>query len=119
MGSVSKERIWGETIRHAVQRARETRFIADVAACEAWNYRMQGYGGPAQPSPPIGDALNAGFRYLGSSVPAAARTTQWISPRCGDRGKRQSGNFGDARLRVQAWQSGSAAACERHDEARH
>lgn len=25
---------------------------------------MQGYGGPAQPSSPIGDALNAGFRYL-------------------------------------------------------
>ena len=25
---------------------------------------MEGYGGPAQPSPPIGDALNAGFRYL-------------------------------------------------------
>jgi hypothetical protein len=25
---------------------------------------MEGYGGPAQPSPPIGDALNAGFRFL-------------------------------------------------------
>ena len=25
---------------------------------------MEGYGGPAQPSPPVGDALNAGFRYL-------------------------------------------------------
>jgi hypothetical protein len=24
----------------------------------------RGYGGPAQPSPPIGDALNAGFRFL-------------------------------------------------------
>jgi hypothetical protein len=64
MGGPSKERHWGETIRHAEQRARETRFIADVAACDAWNYRMEGYGGPAQPSPPIGDALNAGFRYL-------------------------------------------------------
>ena len=64
MGGPSKERRWGETIRHAEQRARETRFIADVAACDAWNYRMEGYGGPAQPSPPIGDALNAGFQYL-------------------------------------------------------
>jgi hypothetical protein len=52
MGGPSKERVWGETIRHAEQRARETRHVADVAACEAWNYRMEGYGGPAQPSPP-------------------------------------------------------------------
>jgi len=64
MGGPSKERHWGETIRHAEQRARETRFTADVAACDVWNYRMEGYGGPAQPSPPIGDALNAGFRFL-------------------------------------------------------
>jgi hypothetical protein len=41
MGGPSKERQWGETIRHAEQRARETRFIADVAACDAWNYRME------------------------------------------------------------------------------
>ena len=64
MGGPSKQRQWSETSRHAEQRARETRFVADVAACDAWNYRMEGYGGPAQPSPPIGDALNAGFRYL-------------------------------------------------------
>jgi hypothetical protein len=32
--------------------------------CEAWNARMLGYKGPAQPSPMLGDALNAGFRYL-------------------------------------------------------
>jgi hypothetical protein len=64
MGGPSKERVWGETIRHAEQRARETRHVADVAACEAWNYRMEGYGGPAQPPRQIGDALNAGFRYL-------------------------------------------------------
>ena len=38
----------GETIRHADQRARETRLIAGVAACDAWNYRMEGYGGPPQ-----------------------------------------------------------------------
>jgi hypothetical protein len=64
MGGPSKERTSGETIRQADQRARETRHVADIAACEAWNYRMEGYGGPAQPSPPIGGALNAGFRYL-------------------------------------------------------
>ena len=43
---------------------REARKVADLAACEAWNIRMKGYGGPAQPSPLLGDALNAGYRYL-------------------------------------------------------
>jgi hypothetical protein len=64
MGSISKERLFGATIEAAEQRAREARKVADVAACEAWNIRMKGYGGPAQPSPLLGDALNAGYRYL-------------------------------------------------------
>jgi hypothetical protein len=34
------------------------------ARCEAWNKRMLGYKGPAQPSPMLGDALNAGYSYL-------------------------------------------------------
>jgi hypothetical protein len=33
-------------------------------ACEAWNKRMLGVQGPAQPSPMLGDAINAGFGYL-------------------------------------------------------
>jgi hypothetical protein len=37
---------------------------ADRPACEAWNKRMLGYRGPAQPSPTLGDALNAGYLYL-------------------------------------------------------
>jgi len=64
MGSVSKERLWGASVRAADQRAHDTRLAADVAACEAWNMRMRAYGGPAQPSPSLGEALNAGFRFL-------------------------------------------------------
>jgi hypothetical protein len=37
---------------------------AERLACEAWNKRMLGFRGPAQPSPTIGDAINAGYRYL-------------------------------------------------------
>ncbi|GLR90880.1 hypothetical protein GCM10007857_75960 [Bradyrhizobium iriomotense] len=33
-------------------------------ACEAWNNRMLGYKGPAQPSPTIDDAINGGYPYL-------------------------------------------------------
>lgn len=38
--------------------------MADRLACHAWNQRMLGYQGPAQPSPTLGDALNAGYFYL-------------------------------------------------------
>jgi hypothetical protein len=43
---------------------KEARKEADRLACEAWNLRMLGYKGPAQPSPALGDALNAGYGYL-------------------------------------------------------
>ena len=36
----------------------------DRLACEAWNMRMLGFLGPAQPSPTLSDALNAGYLYL-------------------------------------------------------
>src|SRR5271156_4443422 len=63
-GAISKERLWGATVRAADRRAQQKRLAADVAACEAWNMRMQAYGGPAQLSALLGEALNAGFRYL-------------------------------------------------------
>ena len=31
---------------------------------KAWSLQMEGYGGPAQPSPTIGQCLNGGYRYL-------------------------------------------------------
>ena len=43
---------------------RDTEDEADKLACEAWNKRMLAYKGPAQPSPTLGDALNAGCNYL-------------------------------------------------------
>jgi hypothetical protein len=64
MGTKSRETLYGSSIRASTERAREARKQADRIACEAWNLRMLGYGGPAQPSPPLGDALNAGYGYL-------------------------------------------------------
>jgi hypothetical protein len=37
---------------------------ADRAEAEAWSIRMEGYGGPAQPSPTTGQCLNGGLRWL-------------------------------------------------------
>jgi hypothetical protein len=64
MGTKSRESIFGSSIRASAERAKEARKEADRLACEAWNQRMLGYKGPAQPSPALGDALNAGFSYL-------------------------------------------------------
>ncbi|WP_349510141.1 hypothetical protein [Bradyrhizobium sp. NAS96.2] len=64
MGSRSRESMFGATVRHLAERATEARSEADVLACRAWNARMLAFQGPAQPSPVLGDALNAGYRYL-------------------------------------------------------
>jgi hypothetical protein len=60
MSTKSREIIWGSRIsgakiradfarEKAIQAVRE----AHAAAAEAWSVRMEGYGGPAQPSPAI------------------------------------------------------------------
>ena len=64
MSTKSRESIDGASIRASAERAREARKEADKLACVAWNDRMLGYKGPAQPSPTLGDALNAGYGYL-------------------------------------------------------
>ncbi|WP_315737973.1 hypothetical protein [Bradyrhizobium sp. SZCCHNR1093] len=64
MSTKSRERLYGADIRIAADRAARARKKADWLACDAWNKRMLGFQGPAQPSPTLGDALNAGFCYL-------------------------------------------------------
>ena len=64
MSTKSRESLYGHDIRYSAERAQEARKEADQLACKAWSMRMLGYKGPAQPSPLLGDALNAGFGYL-------------------------------------------------------
>jgi hypothetical protein len=64
MGTKSRETIFGSSIRVSAERVAAARKEADRLACEAWNNRMLGYRGPAQPSPTLGDALDAGYLYL-------------------------------------------------------
>ena len=64
MGTKSRETLYGSSIRASAEKAKHARHEADKLACVAWNARMLGYQGPAQPSPTMGDALNAGYRYL-------------------------------------------------------
>src|ERR1700746_3668598 len=60
----SRDRLYGTSVRIAAKRAAEARREADKLACEAWTKRMLAFKGPAQPSPALGDALNAGYTYL-------------------------------------------------------
>jgi hypothetical protein len=64
MSTKSRDRIYGSSVRISEQRATAARKEADKLACEAWNKRMLGFRGPAQPSPTLGDALNAGYSFL-------------------------------------------------------
>jgi hypothetical protein len=64
MGTKSRDRLYGTSVRIAALRAAEARREADALACDAWNKRMLAFKGPAQPSPALGDALNAGYTYL-------------------------------------------------------
>jgi hypothetical protein len=70
MGNKTREVIWGGRIMGADiraltarQEARKAARVADRAEA-AWSMRMEGYGGPAQPSPTIGQCLNGGYGWL-------------------------------------------------------
>ena len=72
MSTKSREVIWGSRIMGAEIRAQGAREAAQKAAreadraeAEAWSVRMEGYGGPAQPSPMIGQDINGGLGWLG------------------------------------------------------
>jgi hypothetical protein len=71
MSTKSRQVIWGGKIMGAEMRAQGAREAAqkaireaDRAEAEAWSVRMEGYGGPAQPSPTIGQCQNGGLGWL-------------------------------------------------------
>ncbi len=64
MGTKSRESIYGATVRLSAERAAQARREAAPLDCVAWNQLMLAFQGPAQPSPALGDALNARFLYL-------------------------------------------------------
>src|SRR6476661_3766816 len=93
MPTKSRESIYGASIRAAAERAAEARKAADRLACEAWNKRMLGFQGPAQPSPALGDALNAGYFYLEVKCLGCSTHQTVALDICGDRRQRASTSF--------------------------
>jgi hypothetical protein len=75
MSTKSRQVIWGVKIMGAEMRAQGAREAAqkairdaDRAEAEAWPLRMEGYGGPAQPPPTIGQCLNGGLGLAGGGM---------------------------------------------------
>jgi hypothetical protein len=104
----------------------EARQAADRFACEAWNKRMLGFQDPAQPSPTLGDAINAGFGYLEVKC-LGCNTHQTVAldivrrPKATpihelERYMRVQGLLTGSRLSVQAEPSGRAAHRQDHGE---
>ena len=60
-GAIIGARIRAESAREAAKKAIRA---ADRAEAEAWSIRMEGYGGPAQPSPTIAQCLNGGYGWM-------------------------------------------------------
>jgi hypothetical protein len=73
MNTKSRQTIYGGRIIGAKIRAQGAREAAlkalreaNRAEAEVWTIQMEGYGGPAQPSPTIGQCLNGGYWLAGS-----------------------------------------------------
>src|SRR5436190_15753581 len=71
MSTKSRQSIYGGPLMGAKiraegarKRAAEAVREADSAEAEAWSLQMEAYGGPAQPSPTIGQCLNGGLGWL-------------------------------------------------------
>lgn len=71
MGARSRDRIFGDKLRRAKldldtakQAARDVRSKIAAAECDVWSARMEGFGGPAEPSPTILQALGCGYFFL-------------------------------------------------------
>jgi hypothetical protein len=84
MSTKSREVIWGGQImgekihaKRAREQAQKSAREADRAEAHTWSIQMEGYGGPAQPSPTIGHCIHGGLvvgdrvQSLQDSRPAA------------------------------------------------
>ncbi len=71
MGGPTRQRIFGDRVIgarisavNARERAKQAAREADAAECLLWSEQMEGFGGPAQPSPTIAQCLNGGYGWL-------------------------------------------------------
>jgi hypothetical protein len=63
-GNNHDRRIASDVVQQAKAAAPDAQFSADALSILAWNERMRVLGGPAQPSPTLGMAIDHGYVYL-------------------------------------------------------
>ena|ERR1700677_1383876 len=85
MGGPSRRRIFGDRVRgakisadHAREQAREAVREADNAKCLLWSEQMEGFGGPAQPSPTIAQCRNGGYGWLEVMCKRCGSACHWM-----------------------------------------
>src|SRR5258708_7030121 len=71
MGGPTRQRIFSDRVIgarisavNARERAKQAARGADAAECLLWSEQMEGFGGPAQPSPTIAQCLNGGNGWM-------------------------------------------------------
>jgi hypothetical protein len=114
MGGKSRDRIFGDKLRAAKiqlsvaeDEARKADHRIRAAECEIWSAQMEGYGGPAQPSPTIARAIGAGYFFL--------------EVKCHHCDHRGAVDLRALRRheRTEIWQLEASLSCERCRRARH
>src|SRR3982074_1797051 len=100
MGTKSREVIWGGQImvaethaRHAREEARKAARAADRAGAHTRRLRMEGYGGPAQPSPTISQCISGGLGWLEVECNRCKTRARLPSVRSGAPATRRSGSW--------------------------
>jgi uncharacterized protein YhfF len=119
MGTKSRETIYGGSVRAAAERATEARKQADRLAVAAWNARMLGFQGPAQPSQRWVWLSRSEMPWLQHASDRGARpraaTEDNADPRTGTLHAVQ-GLLTASRATVQAEPSGGPASHQDHGE---
>lgn len=71
MGGKTHHRIYADRVgaakvhlEFAQGELKKAKLEVDRATCRLWSERMEGFGGPAQPSPTIGQAVASGYQFL-------------------------------------------------------
>jgi hypothetical protein len=116
MSTKSREVIYGGRIigariraQGAREAAKEAVREADRAAAELWSIQMEAYGGPAQPSPTIGQCLNGGYGWL--------RDRGRHPARCDPATARYTDLETRSRAEMPVMQEGPICASRSHDQA--
>jgi hypothetical protein len=122
MSTKSRQVIFGARLRGAKIRAEGAREeatkanrAADRAEAEAWSIQMEGYGGPAQPSPTIGQCLNGGYCWL--EVECRRCKTRASLPLNAIRRPRDTPIWKLEALKCPLVQEGAIRAASSHDQA--